>query len=295
MPRRAFLGLAAALLLVAGLTGSLMPEPEAGFLGAFELAQDDPHFGGMSALELSADGTAVTLLSDKGRFVQGTIHRNSLGTIAGASFGTLQELRGPDSAPLATGENDSEGLALAADGQAFVSFEGPAHLRAFPRRDQPSRLLPDAPEFASFEDNKSLEALAVDASGTLYTIPEASDGDIPVLRWQGGAWDIPFHIAKLGNFLPVGADVGPDGQLYLLERQFRGLSGFASRLRRFDLTSDDVTAGTVILETETGTHDNLEGVSVWRDGSGRLIATMVSDDNFLPLLRMELVEYHLPD
>lgn len=295
MPRRAFLGLAAALLLVAGLTGSLMPEPKAGFLGAFVLAQDDPNFGGMSALELSADGTAITLLSDKGRFVHGTIRRDSLGTITGVTFGTMQELRGTDGAPLATGETDSEGLALAAGGQAFVSFEGPAHVRAFPRLDQPSHLLPDAPAFATFEDNKALEALAVDASGTLYTIPEAADGDFPVFRWQGSAWDIPFHIAKLGNFLPVGADIGPDGQLYLLERQFRGLSGFASRLRRFDLASGDVTAGTVLLETETGTHDNLEGVSVWRDRSGRLIATMVSDDNFLPLLRMELVEYHLPD
>ena len=259
------------------------------------LAQDDPNFGGMSALELSADGTAVTLLSDKGRFVQGTIRRDSLGKIAGVTFGKMQELRGTDGAPLAFGETDSEGLALTADGQAFVSFEGPAHLRAFPRLDKPSQLLPDASAFAAFEDNKALEALAVDASGTLYTIPEASDGDFPVFRWQGSGWDIPFHIAKLGNFLPVGADIGPDGQLYLLERQFRGLSGFASRLRRFDLDSGEMTAGTVVLETETGTHDNLEGVAVWRDGSGRLIATMVSDDNFLPLLRMELVEYHLPD
>lgn len=295
MPRRAFLGLAAALLLVAGLTGSLMPEPKAGFSGAFVLAQDDPNFGGMSALELSADGMAITLLSDKGRFVQGTIRRDSLGKITGATFGKMQELQGTDGAPLALGETDSEGLALAAGGQAFVSFEGPSHVRAFPHLDQPSHLLPDAPAFATLEDNKALEALAVDASGTLYTIPETSDGDFPVFRWQGNAWDIPFHIAKLGNFLPVGADVGPDGQLYLLERQFRGLSGFASRLRRFDLASGDVTRGTIILEAETGAHDNLEGVSVWRDGSGRLIATMVSDDNFLPLLQMELVEYHLPD
>ena len=51
----------------------------------------------------------------------------------------------------------------------------------------------------------------------------------------------------------------------------------------------------IVFETGTGTHDNLEGLSVWRDDQGRLRATMISDDNFLALQRTELVEYLLPD
>jgi len=43
------------------------------------------------------------------------------------------------------------------------------------------------------------------------------------------------------------------------------------------------------------THDNLEGVSVWRDADGALRATLVSDDNFRFLQQTEIVEYLLPD
>ena len=34
------------------------------------------------------------------------------------------------------------------------------------------------------------------------------------------------------------ADFGPDGQLYLLERDFGWLAGFATRVRRFTLGPD---------------------------------------------------------
>ncbi len=52
---------------------------------------------------------------------------------------------------------------------------------------------------------------------------------------------------------------------------------------------------TLLLETASGTYDNLEGVSVWRDAGGRLRATMISDDNFKFFQRTEIVEYALPD
>ena len=46
----------------------------------------------------------------------------------------------------------------------------------------------------------------------------------------------------------------------------------------------------VVWRSSHGTHSNLEGLSLWRDGQGRLIASMVSDDNFSPLLPTTLVE-----
>ena len=49
------------------------------------------------------------------------------------------------------------------------------------------------------------------------------------------------------------------------------------------------------MQTEPGLHDNLEGLSVWRDPQGRLRATMVSDNNYLFIFRSEIVEYRLPD
>jgi hypothetical protein len=49
-----------------------------------------------------------------------------------------------------------------------------------------------------------------------------------------------------------------------------------------------------VLETKTGDFDNLEGISVWRDATGAIRVTMVSDDNFMFFQQTQLVEFSLP-
>ena len=49
----------------------------------------------------------------------------------------------------------------------------------------------------------------------------------------------------------------------------------------------------VLLTTVTGTHDNLEGLTVWKDAAG-LRATMISDDNFRFFQQTQIVDYRLP-
>ncbi len=131
--------------------------------------------------------------------------------------------------------------------------------------------------------NSSLEALAIDGNGWLYTLPErsgAEDAPFPVWRFRNGKWDQPFDLPRRGAFLPVGADFGPDGKIYMLERRFSGILGFASRVRRLTLGPDGVIDEQTVLESPTGRHDNLEGLAVWRDQAGAIRLTMISDDNF---------------
>jgi hypothetical protein len=48
------------------------------------------------------------------------------------------------------------------------------------------------------------------------------------------------------------------------------------------------------LETVPRTHDNLEGIAVWRDAEGFIRLTMISDDNGrAPFQRTEFVEYRV--
>jgi len=50
-----------------------------------------------------------------------------------------------------------------------------------------------------------------------------------------------------------------------------------------------------VMHTALGTHGNLEGLSVWRHADGSIRLTMVSDDNFLPFSRSQIVEYVVKD
>ena len=186
---------------------------------------------------------------------------------------------------------------MARDGTIWVSFEGIPRVVRYDTPDSPAKPLPRPAAFDKMQGNSSLESLAILPDGTLLTLPERS-GELtrpfPVWRWRNGAWDQPFSIPRSGDWLAVGADIGPDGRFYLLERDFRGLLGFRSRVRRFDLRPDGgaISNEQVLLESRSLQYDNLEGISVWDDGIG-IRLTMISDDNFFWLQRTELVEYRV--
>ncbi|KIC09487.1 ABC-type cobalamin/Fe3+-siderophores transport system, ATPase component [Leisingera sp. ANG-M1] len=292
------LALAAAGCLAAAAYAANRPGAAAGearFLGSFTWKLNQPWFGGFSALKLSNDGNAMTVLSDRATLVTTAIQRKQ-GLISGITTQQAHGLRASTGKTLRGFAGDSEGLAVAKDGSRYISFEGAARVARYLHPGAPAKVLPRPKAFRKLPPNKSLETLAIDRRGRLYTLPERaldSQGQIPVWRWNGDRWSRPFSLPPQGGFLPVDADFGPDGRLYLLERDFT-LFGFRSRLRRWDITAAGPANEAVLLQTRAGTHDNLEGLSVWRTRNGELRATMVSDDNFLPLQRTELVEYALP-
>lgn len=298
MRSSAFRALALGIVLLSGLEGSASPSPPPGFFGAYPWRMPDYRFGGLSGLEVANNGLDFIVLLDRGAFTRGHITRDTEGRIVSVQAEPIRLLRDNGDQPLKPQRADSEGLALAEDGTAYVSFEGVARVLRYRDIAGSAENLPVAEAFRTLQRNAALEALAIGPDGALYTLPErtgSEDNPFPLYRLRGDAWDEAFQIERKGGFLPVGADVGPDGRLYLLERDLRGLSGFASRVRRFDLNAVGVVAGETLFETPVGLHDNLEGLSIWRDGKGTLVATMVSDDNFNIFLRTEIVEYHLPD
>lgn len=293
------LGLAVKLICVIAIV-SCDTKPiqyPARYLGSF--TWDDPAdwFGGFSGLELSDDGQSMTLISDRSTILTAQITRDG-DHITAITPGPEFHLKSSLGKPLTGIIQDSEGLAIAPDGTIYVSFED---IDRVARYDSPSsaaislqRPLP----FWQFEDkNGTLEALAIDDTGRLYTLPEygadASD-QFPVFRWDDHIWSQPFTLPARDSFSPVGADFGPDGRFYLLERTYN-LLGFRSRLRRWDITDTGAENEEILLQTDAGTHDNLEGLSIWRDDTGRLRLTMISDDNFLFFQRTELVEYALTE
>ena len=286
------------VVAVSGLDGSTIPPMPPGFVSAYHWQSDDPLFGAFSAIEVTADGADFVTLSDRGAYTSGRILRDDQGNVASVTAVPMRLLNGADGLPLRKYRNDTEGLAILPNGLTYVSFERDARVARYDTMAGPGIIVPQLQAFRDMQSNSSLEALAVDAAGTLYTLPERSGGvsvPFPVFRFKNGRWDQPFNLPRRGFFLAVDADIGPDGRFYLLEREFHGLSGFASRVRRFVINDDALSHEETLFETAPGQHDNLEGISVWRDATGFLRLTMISDDNLLFLQRTEIVEYRVPD
>ena len=261
----------------------------------WQLSQDD--FGGFSAIEVTQDGTAFVALTDRGRFVTGNFIRKN-GKIVDVSSSNISTLKNHRGEPLSRYDTDSEGLAIDRDGRFFVSFEANHRVWAYDQLGGAATRLKIHPSFRNLQNNSSLETLAVDANGILYTIPERSgalDRPFPVFRYRDGKWDQKLSIPRRGRFLPVGADFGPGGHLYLLERDFVWYGGFASRVRRFELSEDGFDNEQILLTTGYGVHDNLEALAVWADDQDVTHLTMLSDNNFNFLQTTEFVEYTLEE
>ena len=295
MQKRTRLALIAGLVAVLALDGSAAPIPAPNYISTYVWHGNGPPHGGFSALELSDDGRSFTAISDRAGWSRGTIKRNAKGKIVGIKASPVIRLLENNGRLMRHPRSDSEGLAIAPDGRVFISFEGNALARVmvFPAVDKPGKDLPTPPEFASLRDNASLEALAIDGEGTLYTLPERPRGygSLPVFRYKAGKWDHSLTLPRTFSMAPVGADFGPDGRFYLLERGFHGVLGFSSRVRSFSLTAQGFTDERLELQTTAATHDNLEGITVWRDAQGDIRITMISDDNFFWPQRTEFVEY----
>lgn len=293
----AALALAGALLAGAPQAAAPAPTAKAEHVATHVWqAPRDRNFGGFSGIELSPDGRYFHAVTDRAHLYWGRIERDGAGRIRNLSVDGRAHLRDGRGRRLPPGRlGDSEGIALGAGGRIWISFEGLDRIAGYDDPGAPpAQRIPGPKALADLRLNSGMEALAITSDGALLAIPERSGGaerPFPVLRWKDGEWDVPFTIPRQGRWLPTGADIGPDGRLYLLERDFRGLLGFSSRVRRFEA---DGTGERVLLETRPLQYDNLEGISVWHDGTS-LRMTLISDDNFNLFQRTEVVEYRIPD
>ncbi|MGE3147649.1 MAG: esterase-like activity of phytase family protein [Pseudorhodoplanes sp.] len=275
------------------------------FLGGIELSSPDKNFGGLSSLKMQADGANFVMLSDVARWFRGRILYRDGRPVGLADVETAPALD-MDGRPLAArGWYDTESLAES-DGFFYVGIERANQIVRFNyardgllARGQPI----EAPaEIKSLPYNRGLECLAAPArtmplAGALIAVSERGldpEGNLKSFI-VGGQMPGLFAVKRRDDFDVSDCTVTPDADLLLLERRFNWRQGLAMRIRRIPLSQIRPGAlidGAVLIEADLGYQiDNMEGIGVHRAQDGRLVVTLVSDDNFFRLQRTILLQF----
>jgi hypothetical protein len=267
------------------------------FRGGLVLRSPSPNFGGWSGLVLDADAKSFLAISDAGLWMTGRLvfDGNRPGGIADARLGPLLNRQG---APLGRGFRDAEALALASGtlerGSVLVAFEGRHRIERYDlaadglSADRGAVPLPAAAK--TMGSNLGLEAMTVMAGGPYKGALVAFSERLydPAHNHTGWLWTRngpkTLHLKNTGDYDLTDLASLDDGTLFVLQRRFRWLEGLKIRLGR--LAPDAVQSG-VTAEPETlldadlnDEVDNMEGLATTRLSDGRVLLTMISDDNY---------------
>ena len=250
-------------------------------------------FGGLSGAVW--DGDELLAITDVGGWVRFGVTADEAGRAL--AFGPLH---GGRLAGIGNGksEADAEEIERVADG-LLVSFE--RHHRVLLYRhglDQPPQPLRVPAEIARLDSNEGIETMASLSDGRVVLIAEGQDDAAQSPLWIGGAdgWRQGQWLHH-GTFRPTAAAPLPDGGMLVLERSFRLTSGAAMRLVRVTKAGLDqpmVTGEEWALLQAPLSVDNFEALAVRPRADGRLVATLLSDDNFNPLQSTLMLTLLLP-
>lgn len=263
------------------------------FLGAWALTSNDPRVGGLSALHV--EGGEALAMSDAGWRIRFPLPPRS-GAVRAAIAMIAQ---GPG--PLGDKSNrDIESLVVE-NGEAWLGFEQSNAVWRYDRRTFAARASASPRAMARWSNNAGPEAMVRLADGRFLVFAEGEGGESDALLFAGDPAVAGTPVLRLRYRPPGGhritdAALLPDGRLALLNRSVGLFAGFTARLTIAVLPRPG--AGALIAGEEAAafegavTRDNLEGLSVTREG-GRTILWLVSDDNYNPFQRTLLMKFAL--
>ncbi|MEO1603353.1 MAG: esterase-like activity of phytase family protein [Pseudomonadota bacterium] len=262
--------------------------------GAWHLTAEDAGFGGLSGMLF--DGTALTAISDRGEWLTAQVSTNGGLAITGAR---MAPLIGGDGRPLSRrGDDfaDAEGLAHHPRG-VVVTFERTHRGIIYAPDGEPLSVLRNR-RFQSFVFNSGLEGLASLPEGALLGLVEEREADgFPVFLFRPDQKPVEGRLPAPSRHAITGADIGPDGLLYVIFRHWSPETGISIRLRRYALSPEGLPFADSVEDlagwAALSGIDNMEAVAVVPSeedaGEEGVTVWILSDDNFNPPQRTVLV------
>lgn len=275
--------------------------------GGLEIVSPDQRFGGLSGLHISADGTRMIAVSDRGHWVTARLHYHN-GALTNLNGVKIGPLRRPNGKRVKGRRRDAESLALGRDGGLFVAFERRHRIVRYPgNRHTPfsgsPRRAGAPPGVASQSRNKGIEALTTLCDGRLFALSEGLHVRRDSLRgWIGfnAQWhDIEYLYRPDGSadFRPSGAATLANCDVLLLEHIFTlplGVRARITRLAASQLKPGGRIRGEIVATLEGSlTVDNMEGIAARQGSAGQTLVYLISDDNFSVFQRTILMMFEL--
>jgi hypothetical protein len=279
------------------------------WMGGLHLKSEDPRFGGFSGLAVSADGARIVAVSDEGWWLGARLEHRE-GTLGGLADAVLAPLLAKDGKRSRSKiRRDAEALAAwdgeGIDGRLLVGFEHVQRVEAFEIGKQGfaarPRMLFSPKEIASGKENVELEALGHlwegPRKGCFIALSEANldpDGNIRGWLWKDKETE-GFALVRHGDYALTDLAVLPGGEDFItLERSYSPPVPVGMALRRFrvaDLKQGAIVAGELLFEGRLPIYaiDNMEALAAHKAADGRIILTVLSDDNFNRSLQRTLL------
>lgn len=274
------------------------------FLGGLELRASDPEFGGISSALIDADGKGFVAISDHAHWIMGRftaqgdvltgVEQVRIAPMIAPNGRRMKDMRYFDSESLTRmGRHYYVGVERTHDIFRFDAVNG--------RPSGRGALIEVPKAMKGLNGNQGIEALGVmpppsPFAGALIAIAEraprtSSTDDIP--GWLiGGKVPGEFRVKRIGSFDITDLGFLPGGDLLVMERRFTPFFGLGFRIRRIALANIKPGAlldGEVLIEADLSQQiDNMEALMIHRGESGKIILTLMSDDNF-SLLQRNLV------
>ncbi|MBN9232366.1 MULTISPECIES: esterase-like activity of phytase family protein [Phyllobacteriaceae] len=278
------------------------------FVGGLEMTGSSRDFGALSAFRFIHAGSDFIGVTDTGFWYFGSIARMAQGRPFAIFNFTMQQMVDEAGKPIdKKWDVDAEGLDVK-DGIATVGFERKHRIAQFKidaaGMKAPFKLLDFLVPVRELRQNRGFETVTRAPAegplkGALVVVSEKSldkDGNIYAAIIEGPGKGI-FTVRRKGEFDITDGAFLPNGDLLLLERSFSMASGVKMRLRRIagaEIAKGKVADGSVLLEADMAYQiDNMEGMDVWRRDDGKLIVSLVSDDNHSILQRNLYLEFIL--
>ncbi len=258
------------------------------YAGGMSLRSDDKAFGGVSGLDIDADGRFIAV-TDAGSLIRGQVVLDGNGRLAGVADASIVRLADEHGRAFPNkNAGDAEDVTFLPDGGYAVAFEQEHRILVYPASG-PTRRLP-TPEGARFGNNRGIEALTV-WQGRLIVGAERGDAWSCDLDGQGCRQVLEAAQSGLGrDFSLTSLDTTPDGRLVAVYRGFSLLGGLRGAVA--EIRPGAARPVTVLASFAPGLSiDNLESIAALPGADGKVRLYLMSDDNFSPFFRTLLLAF----